>query len=183
MLTSAYALFADTLRAVSFGGDLRRLRGKATGLDVARAALGEQSTANARRDFANYLSKIEHDQVPNVGLAKIRLIAKGMGYKTLATFFAELEATAQNLQSGSRVSTNGGRGSVEAADGGTSVSSAADIADLQAQVHHLAFQVEHLTDELAHIAAEKEHAARRRERVPTTSHRKPVRPRNAGKTG
>lgn len=77
---------------MSFGAALAHLRGARTGKQIAAAALGPNSTDLARRDFANYLSKIEHDKVPGVGLDRLRLIAKGLGFTVLTDFFQQIEA-------------------------------------------------------------------------------------------
>jgi transcriptional regulator with XRE-family HTH domain len=66
------------------------MRGERTGPEVARMALGDVPWKKLR-DFANYLSKIENDKVPNVGLRYLRLLAAGYGHSTLTSFFAQIE--------------------------------------------------------------------------------------------
>ena len=92
MLLGRYTL------GVSFGRDLKRLRGDRTALDVAARALGDQSSEAQRRDFANHLSRIERDRVPNVGLERLRLIARGLGFRTLTEFFSALEGNPSSLR-------------------------------------------------------------------------------------
>lgn len=77
--------------AVTFGKSLRRLRGAREGPELALIALGKESGRKARRDFANYLSRIERDRVPNVGLSKLRLVSTSLGFEKLSDFFADLE--------------------------------------------------------------------------------------------
>ncbi len=80
----------------TFGQALAVLRGERKGPAIAVVALGDNSTAKARRDFANYLSRIERDRVPGVGLNKLRLIAKGLGLEPLSSFFLQIELAQRN---------------------------------------------------------------------------------------
>lgn len=77
---------------VTFGKALKTLRGRRKGPEIARLALGDDSPKRERRDFANYLSRIERDKVPNVGLPQLRLIAKGLQFQSLGPFFSALDA-------------------------------------------------------------------------------------------
>lgn len=84
---------ADILQGVvTFGQALRTLRGTRKPAQVARAALGPAASAQQQRDTANYFARIERDQVPNVGLPQLRLLATGLGYASLGPFFAALDA-------------------------------------------------------------------------------------------
>lgn len=76
---------------MTFGVALKSVRGETRALEVAARALGPQSTPEARRDFANYLSRIERDKVPGVGLDRLRLIAKGLDLEPLSKFFTAIE--------------------------------------------------------------------------------------------
>jgi len=171
-----------TLAAVSFGKDVRRLRGARTGMTIAAAALGADSPWVDRRDFRNYLSKIERDKVPNLGLGKLRLLAKGFGYASLAQFFIDLEGGARTLRLLDGVA-NTDNATLQVESHARSSVPQDDIVTLRATVAHLAFQVEHLSAELARIAADHETSRRRRrERVSGTRAGEPVRAGNARKT-
>lgn len=94
MFTSNYEGISAIIPRVDFIGAAIRLLREQRNLkqeDVALAALGDTSPQKKRRDLANYLSKIEREKVPNVGLRKLRLIARGCGYATLGEFFSALE--------------------------------------------------------------------------------------------
>lgn len=93
MLITAYT------SAVTFGEALQHIRNDTRAIDVAANALGRALPDKRYRDFANYLSKIELNKVPGVGLIKLRLIATGLGFKTLSSFFAQIEA----LQAGAHL--------------------------------------------------------------------------------
>lgn len=121
----------------TFGQALRELRGKRTGIEIAIRALADSSTKKQRRDFANYLSKIENDRVPNVGLGRLRLIAKGMGLQ-LDEFFVRIgSATKESSTAGLARDTTVGAPSehevVVRAD--TPVPDADEVADLQRLVN------------------------------------------------
>jgi transcriptional regulator with XRE-family HTH domain len=78
---------------MTFGEALQAVR-EAKGLsgpELATAALGQRSTATKVTSWANYLSKIEHDKIPSVGLDRVRAIASGLGYARLSQFFAVIE--------------------------------------------------------------------------------------------
>lgn len=75
----------------SFGQALQQVLGGLKLTAIAQRALGERATKKRVRDFANYISRIAHDHVPNVGLDKLRLIAKGLDL-SLSSFFARIEA-------------------------------------------------------------------------------------------
>src|SRR4051794_37145834 len=78
---------------MTFGETLRVLRGDRKRTHIADGALDPKvATPKRRRDFANYLRRIELDQVPNLGLGSIRQIARGFGYATLGEFFGALDA-------------------------------------------------------------------------------------------
>lgn len=74
------------------GGRLLRAR-NGRGLknaDLAKRALGPESTPEERRDFANYLARIERNEVPSPGLQLFEQIATAYGL-TLSKFFALIE--------------------------------------------------------------------------------------------
>jgi len=73
-----------------FGERLTAIRGKLTRPDVAARALGPDSTKDQRRDFANYLARVEREN-GNVSLQQLRLFAKGLGYATLSAFWIAME--------------------------------------------------------------------------------------------
>jgi transcriptional regulator with XRE-family HTH domain len=76
---------------MTFGQALQACEASVRGPTLAKAALGAEATATKVRDWANYLSKIEHDRVPGVGLDRIRDIAAALGYDRLSKFFAAIE--------------------------------------------------------------------------------------------
>ena len=77
---------------MSFGQALKTLQGKRKAVAIGRRALGKEATGDEVRDFANYLSRITRDKVPNVGLHRLQLIALGLGLTPLSSFFARIEA-------------------------------------------------------------------------------------------
>lgn len=83
---------------VTFGAALRSLRGRRKGREVAAAALGpdEAKDKDRVRDYASYLSQIEHDKIESVGLARIREIATALGFSTLSSFFSAIEAAMES---------------------------------------------------------------------------------------
>lgn len=96
MLTAVSARKCEALGLIipgvkSFGQALKALRGTTKALDVAATALGERSTMKARRDFRNYLSRIENDRVPNVGLETLKLVGIGLGFTKLSDFLGRIE--------------------------------------------------------------------------------------------
>src|SRR3954462_5122433 len=76
----------------SLGEALAKIKGRTKNTVVARRALGADATDADVRDFANYLSRILHDKVPSVGVEKLRLIAKGLGFDALSTLLAQIES-------------------------------------------------------------------------------------------
>lgn len=75
----------------ALGRALRDIQGDLKNTVIARRALGDSATGQDIRDFANYYSRIAAGKVPNVGLQKLRLIAKGLEFLTLSSFFARIE--------------------------------------------------------------------------------------------
>jgi hypothetical protein len=68
-----------------------RLAAEMRGIDVATAALGPKASEKRRRDFANYLSRIERGAVKKVGLPKLAQVGQGLGFATLSSLFLALE--------------------------------------------------------------------------------------------
>jgi transcriptional regulator with XRE-family HTH domain len=87
--------------ALTFGARLRlvRERRQLKGIAVARRALPD-GTADEIRDFANYLSKIERENV-NIGVDRLQAIAVGLGFPTLSACVAAIEqiSSKQSLHS------------------------------------------------------------------------------------
>lgn len=77
-----------------FGNRLRLLRGALNlkNTVIAERALGEESTEDQRKDFANYLSRMQrgHKAAQNPGLSTLEMIAKGMDL-TLWKFLLRIE--------------------------------------------------------------------------------------------
>lgn len=109
--TSNCVLISGYTSGVTFGAALRAIRGDLTGPELAVLALGRDLPQQKYRDFANYLSKIELDKVPNVGLARLRLIATGLGFTTLSSFFAEIESRTTGHGTGRATAGGSPRGS------------------------------------------------------------------------
>lgn len=156
---------------VTFGRDLWRLR-KQKGLkgpQIAVAALGEHSEKRKRRDLANYLSKIERDKVPNVGLPKLQLIAKGFGFPSLADFFAALEGRSRSWDL--NPSSSDDKDSIEESADARSISQeAAEISTAIVSLgeaigragDRLADRLEQITDPRRHKATRRQNPGRQR---------------------
>jgi hypothetical protein len=81
---------------MTLGEAIRTLRGTRKRTQIGREALGSESTQAQRREFSNYLGRIESDKVPNVGIIHLRLMAAGFGFGPtlhgLSAFFDALDA-------------------------------------------------------------------------------------------
>lgn len=98
---------------MTFGDALRRVRGGTKARAVAAGALPD-APLKQQLSFANYLSRIERGEVPNVGLNQLLLIAKGLGI-TLSSFFAQIEALqAGEVSDKTAASTSSGAADVSA---------------------------------------------------------------------
>jgi hypothetical protein len=78
-------------RPVTFGQALASIVGTRKAVQIARIALGPDLPEDDYINWANYFSRITKDKVPNVGFGRLIMIAKGLGYSTLSSFFARVE--------------------------------------------------------------------------------------------
>lgn len=115
--------------AVDFGQKLEALRVRSglTQMTIARRALAkpDDDTGKDTVSEANYLSRIERGGVPNLGLSKLRLLAKGYGFPDLGSFFAALDTP--SLPSAGGLTHNPAFGLPKAGDHASSLSPVVDI--------------------------------------------------------
>lgn len=95
--TLAYDVAIVSEGVENFGARLRAVRQERNlnGPAVARQALGPRSTPKQRVAFANYLSRIERENV-DVGFELLQKIAKGLGFPNLSAFLLRIEHIAES---------------------------------------------------------------------------------------